>query len=324
MAIEWLGLGAAVVSIGLRAMGHGNVADGVDSAAGPLSTLSARDRSLAEQIDRRLQGEIDTYLGGRRVDAEMTAAAHAATVVVAGLAQCDPQALAVAWGRPSELPAYVRAHGGHTQRQLIAAHALDLYDYVLAISTVNSLASPPEKPRPPHSRSFINSTLPTPSSRQSPSDTRRGADNVVRAADSVKELLERNLRKYELTLPRMTDLAATQLGVHRAMRPVSEFNEQRSPADSPPYIFRDHDQQLRTAMREAIGRGGGVVVIRGRSCTGKSRSAWEAARSLLDQWLVADLRDPTVVNAVAAGQLPDEDCLIWLGRTSISSTTPPM
>lgn len=72
-------------------------------------------------------------------------------------------------------------------------------------------------------------------------------------------------------LPRDTD--PLHLGVHRA-RPGPDGGE------LPPYVARDADPELRTAVG-AAGHKGGFVLVTGDSTAGKTRAAWEAVRTEL-------------------------------------------
>jgi hypothetical protein len=78
---------------------------------------------------------------------------------------------------------------------------------------------------------------------------------------------------------------AQQLGVH----PAITGSDTRSdlPADFvlPRYIEREHDRRLRALLKTAAGSQRPVmVVVRGGSCTGKTRTAFEAVRERLSGW----------------------------------------
>ena len=81
-------------------------------------------------------------------------------------------------------------------------------------------------------------------------------------------------------LPRVRDLSLTKVGVHRAGvwaagDPLSGLAA--DPADqAAEYVLRRHDAQFRRQLADAAARGSGLVWLVGRSCTGKTRSAWEA------------------------------------------------
>jgi hypothetical protein len=75
----------------------------------------------------------------------------------------------------------------------------------------------------------------------------------------------------------VTDWQPDRLGVHRA---VQEYDGLMLP----PYVERDHDDELRSHLRTLAGKGAGMVVVRGDSCTGKTRSAWEAVTACVPDW----------------------------------------
>ncbi len=95
------------------------------------------------------------------------------------------------------------------------------------------------------------------------------------------------------------------LGVH----PVIGGGPQGS---MPEYIRRPHDEVLRTVLDPAVA-GSRLVVVRGDSCTGKSRAAWEAVADRLADWW---LEFPPTAAALAArleAGIPARTVL-WLGE----------
>ncbi|MFH8616609.1 hypothetical protein ACH4E8_16225 [Streptomyces sp. NPDC017979] len=85
--------------------------------------------------------------------------------------------------------------------------------------------------------------------------------------------------------------------------------------DLPGYVVRDHDRELRSALRTMATSGGGVLLLIGNPSTGKTRSAYEAVRAELPgRWLVRP-KDAAEVAALAerGGTPPDPAPLIlWL------------
>lgn len=100
------------------------------------------------------------------------------------------------------------------------------------------------------------------------------------------------------------------LGIHAAISLPLDADASLS-SDLPTYIPRDTDVELRAAVT-AASRTGGFVLLVGTAASGKSRSAYEAIKSLLPQWrmlmpaTVADLTE-LVVSGVALGRT-----VIWL------------
>ncbi len=81
---------------------------------------------------------------------------------------------------------------------------------------------------------------------------------------------------------------AQQLGVHPAIHgttPLDAGTDSESAFVLPAYLARDHDQQLRDHLvRASCGEQATLVLVRGGSCTGKTRTAFEAVRSCLSDW----------------------------------------
>lgn len=103
----------------------------------------------------------------------------------------------------------------------------------------------------------------------------------------------------------VSDWQPDRLGVHRA---VQEHDGMKLP----PYIERDHDGELRRHLHTVASAGAGMVVVRGDSCTGKTRSAWEAVTTCVPDWQLlypksaAGLRSCLQTNVLAS------PTVIWL------------
>lgn len=92
------------------------------------------------------------------------------------------------------------------------------------------------------------------------------------------------------------------MGVHRAI----------GGGDLPAYVTREHDDLLRAALDpgSAANR---LIVLRGGSSTGKSRTAFEAIRARLPTWLVDyPLSDVAALARLSAGLRPQT--VLWLGE----------
>ena len=135
MAVEWaLGAGIAVGKVVLRLYGDPDVADMVDDAVGGVTSVRAKPKrkDLGQVLAARIEADVQPRLMAQLTNQEASAAAQIAADVVAGLAD-KPAALSTALARPGEFLGWVRAHGGVRARQdLVAPHAEDLYDAVLA------------------------------------------------------------------------------------------------------------------------------------------------------------------------------------------------
>ena len=82
--------------------------------------------------------------------------------------------------------------------------------------------------------------------------------------------------------------------------------------DLPTYVPRDHDAVLRRRVADAAVEGG-FVLVTGRSCAGKTRSAWEAIRSAeYCGWRVVRPRDPDQLRSLFRGTGPWLPAFVWL------------
>jgi hypothetical protein len=122
-------------------------------------------------------------------------------------------------------------------------------------------------------------------------------------------------------LPRVRDLSPPDVGVRRSGvwavdDPLHGLAADigPSPADhAATYVPRRHDTEFRRQLADAAARGNGLVWLVGRSCTGKTRSAWEAIAEGFGDWTFADCRDPAILTRLLSGREGgDGDIIIWL------------
>ncbi|GAA2916155.1 hypothetical protein [Actinoplanes cyaneus] len=104
---------------------------------------------------------------------------------------------------------------------------------------------------------------------------------------------------------RVREADPRMLGVHASI-------QVEPGADSmPPYVPRDLDAELRTAITAAAGAGaGGMVLLSGGSSVGKTRALFETARSVLPEWWLLHPVDAAAVRAFA--QAPAPRTVVWL------------
>jgi len=106
---------------------------------------------------------------------------------------------------------------------------------------------------------------------------------------------------------------ARQLGVHPAIHGANAADDGVFVFSD--YIERDHDRQLRDKLYKAASADQAMLVlVRGESCTGKTRTAFEAVRACLTDW---QLVFPKNANRLLA--LFDADALaprtvLWLNE----------
>ncbi|MBV6703317.1 hypothetical protein KV557_40605 [Kitasatospora aureofaciens] len=112
----------------------------------------------------------------------------------------------------------------------------------------------------------------------------------------------------------VVEWTAQQLGVHPAIHGVN-------PPDNdyafvlPTYLERDHDQKLRSCLlNAACGEQAVLVLVRGSSCSGKTRAAFEAVRACLHGWQLAFPKTPrALLDLLNAGALAAHTVL-WLNE----------
>lgn len=144
----------------------------------------------------------------------------------------------------------------------------------------------------------------------------REAEHARRSHQAAADLAaaEATAQRGALSDPpqRLERWTAARLGVHPSISGIS------SPSTGfvlPSYVERPHDQQLREALRTAVaGREAVLVVVRGGSCTGKTRAAYEAVRHLsaLADWELFFPRTPASALETMAARALSPRTVLWL------------
>ncbi|MFF1934394.1 hypothetical protein [Streptomyces sp. NPDC058228] len=105
---------------------------------------------------------------------------------------------------------------------------------------------------------------------------------------------------------------AQRLGVH----PAAPSPGQQLPAPGfvlPTYVPRPHDTQIQRRLeRVAAGRAFELLVVRGSSCTGKTRTAYEAVRAALPHWRLIHPKTAEAVVALVDSQRVSSETVLWL------------
>ncbi|MEO3750782.1 sel1 repeat family protein [Streptomyces sp. B6B3] len=106
-----------------------------------------------------------------------------------------------------------------------------------------------------------------------------------------------------------------RLGVHPAIA------GRRAPGDDPAYVLpvyvpRGHDERLRARLTAAADSGAQpvLVMVRGTSCTGKTRSAYEAIRAAVPQWNLLAPLGPDALLATLAAEALGARTVLWLNE----------
>ncbi len=102
---------------------------------------------------------------------------------------------------------------------------------------------------------------------------------------------------------------ARLLGVHAAIRSHDTGGYESSWDELPTYVPRDLDPLLRTAIAAAAERGG-FVLLTGGSATGKTRTLFEAVRTVLPEWWLVHPQTADEVRTLADG--PIRQTVVWL------------
>ncbi|KAK1176680.1 hypothetical protein B7755_052185 [Streptomyces sp. NBS 14/10] len=103
----------------------------------------------------------------------------------------------------------------------------------------------------------------------------------------------------------VTDWQPDLLGVHRAV-------QEHDGLMLPPYVERDHDGELRDHLGTLAGKGAGMVVVRGDSCTGKTRSAWEAVTACVPDWQLLYPKSATGLRCCLRTNVLTGPTVVWL------------
>ncbi|MFI6494573.1 SAV_2336 N-terminal domain-related protein [Streptomyces sp. NPDC050564] len=96
-------------------------------------------------------------------------------------------------------------------------------------------------------------------------------------AAALNELRDRALQKRR-------EEPASSVMTTRLGQPIAVFADRAARSKAPRYIERSHDRLLRAVVSDCVAGASRLVLLVGPPGSGKSRSAWEAARHLPDDW----------------------------------------
>ncbi|GAA2024915.1 hypothetical protein GCM10009839_23540 [Catenulispora yoronensis] len=113
--------------------------------------------------------------------------------------------------------------------------------------------------------------------------------------------------------PRLVaDWTEAQLGVHAAVA-GSAREVELGRFVVPTYVERDHDAGLRRRMDSALAEAqAALLILRGGSCTGKTRTAVEAIRVRLPDWVLIFPKTQESLLSVLAAQAAGPRTVLWL------------
>jgi hypothetical protein len=105
--------------------------------------------------------------------------------------------------------------------------------------------------------------------------------------------------------------SAEQLNVHSAVS--GQGLERRGDFVLPEYVLRPHDTSVRDRLeRLAAGTETRLLLLRGGSCTGKTRTAYEAVRAALPDWRLAYPKTAEALLALLNGPSVPARSVVWL------------
>ncbi|MFJ8936413.1 sel1 repeat family protein [Streptomyces sp. NPDC102365] len=103
-----------------------------------------------------------------------------------------------------------------------------------------------------------------------------------------------------------------QLGVHPAIHGETVTVPHHAFV-LPDYVEREHDRQLRERLETAkAGDQAVLIVVRGESCTGKTRTAYEAVRARLADWDLVFPKGVDSLLALLAADAVTPETVLWL------------
>ncbi|MEV5583430.1 hypothetical protein AB0L39_33340 [Streptomyces parvus] len=103
----------------------------------------------------------------------------------------------------------------------------------------------------------------------------------------------------------VTEWQPDRLGVHQAV-------QQHDGSMLPPYVERDHDGELHSYLRTLADKGAGMVVVCGDSCTGKTRSAWEAVTACVSDWQLLSPKSAAGLRSCLQANVLTGPTVVWL------------
>ncbi|MEU6869434.1 hypothetical protein [Streptomyces sp. NPDC046751] len=117
-----------------------------------------------------------------------------------------------------------------------------------------------------------------------------------------------------LDLPRpLADWQPERLGVHAAI--ADPLRTAATGFVLPTYIYRRHDHELRALLTDAAsGNDPVLLVLSGYSCTGKTRTAYEAVAACLADWALAYPKDADSLYRLLAADALGPRTVLWLNE----------
>ncbi|MET8770768.1 tetratricopeptide repeat protein [Streptomyces sp. NPDC004658] len=144
---------------------------------------------------------------------------------------------------------------------------------------------------------------------------------AVRGAQAARALERHDAQSRRAALPDLprpvADWHPGSLGVHPAIPGTVGAPGGTAPAAMdfvlPAYVPRDHDRHLRQRLEQAaLGQDATLVLVLGESCTGKTRTAFEAVRTCLPDWDLVFPKDSDSLLGLLDAGVAQPRTVLWL------------
>lgn len=279
-------------------------------------------RLIAEELEKRLGGT------SARVEGDLRAAAQDVADLLRRLAENENSVIAAAT-YPDQFLDYVKTHGGNEKRKWISERATPVFDRILEAASAEFTRLAPSSSRfVPIALTDILRQLPNiaEDAEQAAHHSQQAEHHSQRAADGVDQLLRREDRNV-VAASRAATEAGTRLG-----RPVPDWEPAELGVHATividgvtgltPYMLREHDTKLREALAPLRQPGARprLVTVVGTSCTGKTRTLYEAVNQVLPDWILVKPADIDELIRILYAGLPSQT-VVWLDELQDFLTT---
>lgn len=132
-------------------------------------------------------------------------------------------------------------------------------------------------------------------------------------ADAARTAWRSRARAAGFVVWTMAEFTPSEATVHTAIGHRAGRDDRLS--TPPPYVRRDYDQALRTDVSAVVaGELSALILLRGTSSTGKTRSLFEAVHALCPDHVVVRPRTAAALVALPGSDLLDRPVVVWLNE----------
>jgi tetratricopeptide (TPR) repeat protein len=123
-------------------------------------------------------------------------------------------------------------------------------------------------------------------------------------------------------LPRVDSIDPINFGVHRSILAIienhAEFDSdsQEDVAELPLYVSRDADSEIVSHLSR-MKVGGGFLLLVGKSCVGKTRTAYETVLRCFPDWSIFRPEGVTSISDFAGGRALPKRTIVWLNELQV-------